>query len=277
MVHFVNLTEGRHTLLLAVTDAEGKEGANESFSWVVDVTPPNVTIIIQRPAIVSPYTSPTFMFGCKDANPPCSYLFALNSGDWSVAENNPSIVLSEGSHVLAVKALDAAGNMDPTGANFSWSIDLTPANTTIENQPEALSASSEAQFSFGCSDGPGQCAFRYMLDSSGWQNFGVAAWTGRVPKTVIAIMPALSAQGVATMTPQQGLVSSSRGFTFQLSAAIQVAVPFQYRVLGEVGLADWVTLPVGKNFVDFVASKDGNFSFQVYIFFILVTLPPHFL
>jgi hypothetical protein len=270
MVHFVHLTEGDHTLILAVTDAEGKVGANESFSWVIDVTPPNVTEIVQRPAILSADTSPTFVFDCVDSNTPCSYLFALNFGDWSFAENNPAIVLAEGSHVLAVKAIDAAGNVDSTGANFSWSIDLTPPTTTLDMRPKALSAISEAQFSFGCSDGPGQCSFRYMLDSSGWQNFGVAAWTGRVPQTAISVVPSLSAQGVATMTPQQGLVSSSRGFTFQLSAAIQVAVPFQYRILGELGLADWVTLSVGKNFVDFVASKDGNFTFQVFTFYFLV-------
>ena len=102
-----------------------------------------------------------------------------------------------------------------------------------------------------------------MLDSFVWQKFGVAAWKGHVPETAITITPALSAQGVATMTQRQGLVSSSRGFVFQLSAPIQLGVPFQYRVLDGSGLAKWATLAVGKTFVNFAASKDSNFTLEV--------------
>ena len=55
-----------------------------------------------------------------------------------------------------MRATDAAGNVDASPASFTFTVDTTPANTTITSSPPAASSSTSASFSFTASDaGPG--------------------------------------------------------------------------------------------------------------------------
>ena len=56
--------------------------------------------------------------------------------------------LLEGQHTFSVKATDAAGNTDLTPASFTWTIDLTPPDTTITQQPPVRTDSASARFDF---------------------------------------------------------------------------------------------------------------------------------
>ncbi|HZB41224.1 MAG TPA: Ig-like domain-containing protein, partial [Ilumatobacter sp.] len=59
-------------------------------------------------------------------------------------------------------ATDVAGNVDATAASFTFTVDTTPANTTITSSPPAATNSANASFSFTASDaGPG---FECRLD-----------------------------------------------------------------------------------------------------------------
>src|SRR5439155_21547129 len=46
-----------------------------------------------------------------------------------------------------VRAVDAAGNVDPTPASFSWAV-LPPIDTSITSGPSGLTASTSATFAF---------------------------------------------------------------------------------------------------------------------------------
>ena len=261
----LQLQEGTHTVVVfGVDDAENM--GNETHSWMVDVTPPSRTIIVQRPAVLSGEMSANFSFDCTDSSLPCRYKYSLNSGVWQSTDRSAHFLLTTSQNSLSVRAVDAVGNMDPIGTNYSWVIVLNPPTTIMnsESKPALLSASAVAQFSFSCSNGPGQCAFRYLLDSSAdWLKFGLAAWKGAVEDTTINVVPALSTEGPAVTGQLHTIVSPSRGFLFELSAPIQVAVPFEYRALGGSEFSDWLTLDVGKTFVTLTAPKDGNYTFQV--------------
>jgi hypothetical protein len=54
--------------------------------------------------------------------------------------------LVEGTHLFEVRSRDAAGNLDPVPATYSWNVDLTPPETTIDSGPPAESRSSSATF-----------------------------------------------------------------------------------------------------------------------------------
>ena len=53
-------------------------------------------------------------------------------------------LLADGAHVFRVRAKDAAGNMDPTPAERSWTADTTPPDTAIDAAPPALGRSASA-------------------------------------------------------------------------------------------------------------------------------------
>jgi hypothetical protein len=101
---------------------------------VSDPTPPDTTITLTPPTY-SNSTSATFEFtGSDNVTPAASLTFEvkLDSGIF-VATNSPLNLtgLSQGSHTLQVRALDASGNADPSPASYSWTVDTTKPTVTI--------------------------------------------------------------------------------------------------------------------------------------------------
>lgn len=54
--------------------------------------------------------------------------------------------MSPGSHTFQVKATDGLGNTDPTPASYTWTVDSTAPDTTIDSGPPNPSTSSSATF-----------------------------------------------------------------------------------------------------------------------------------
>ena len=60
----------------------------------------------------------------------------IDSGSWSSCTSPDTLsALGAGSHTFDVRATDTAGNTDATPASFTWTIDLTAPNTTIDSTP----------------------------------------------------------------------------------------------------------------------------------------------
>ena len=68
-------------------------------------------------------------------------------------------------HTFRVRGTDAAGNLEPAPASYSWTVDLTPPETTITSGPSGLSRTDSASFSFSSSE-PG--SFECNLDGAGF-------------------------------------------------------------------------------------------------------------
>jgi hypothetical protein len=114
---------------LTVSDGNGDTGTNrQSFQvgapWVPDTTPPNTTVF--GPAGTSSDSTRTFSFTSTESG--STFQCRVDSGGWTSC-TSPAIVtaLSEGAHTFRVRAIDAAGNVDPTPATRSFTVDPAPA------------------------------------------------------------------------------------------------------------------------------------------------------
>ena len=79
--------------------------------------------------------------------------------------------LSDGSHTFRVRAVDAAGNPDPSATVRTWTVDTIPPQTTIDSGPSAITNDANPSFGFSSSE-PGS-TFECRLDSTqaaDWQN-----------------------------------------------------------------------------------------------------------
>ncbi|HEX9001860.1 MAG TPA: putative Ig domain-containing protein, partial [Blastocatellia bacterium] len=130
------LGDGGHTFQVRARDVAGNaDSTPASYTWTVEATPPD-TAITGNPPNPSSSTSATFTFnGSDNATPPGSLTFEckLDGGSFTACASPQNYSgLSLNTHTFQVRAIDAAGNVDPTPASYTWSINaplvITPAN-----------------------------------------------------------------------------------------------------------------------------------------------------
>ena len=155
------LSEGSHTFFVSALD-QGGNAYFKSYYWVVDLTPPDVTITDQ-PANTSNSTTATFAFTSSypDAIFLCCRDFAV-CGECKSPKIYEGVAL--GYHNFQVQAHDAAGNYGLT-KGASWTIiDTTPPEVTIVTRPVNPSNSPIAAFTFTASEP--DSTFQCSLDAS---------------------------------------------------------------------------------------------------------------
>jgi hypothetical protein len=116
--NFTGLADGTHTFQVRARDGAGNVDATPaSYTWVVDSTPPDT--MVSGPA--GPTNSPVYTASSNETG--VVYEASLDGGTW-VNISNPHTVsstgLAQGAHTLALRARDAAGNLDasPITVNF---------------------------------------------------------------------------------------------------------------------------------------------------------------
>lgn len=120
------LGEATHTFDVRSRDSVGNLSAPASVSWMVDKTPPKVSIT-RAPTWLTSSTSATFGFSCNESD--CSYECSIDGGASAACTSLATIsVGGDGAHTLDVRAIDPAGNVGPS-ARASWNV-LTNAPAT---------------------------------------------------------------------------------------------------------------------------------------------------
>ncbi len=145
---------GAHTLLVRSVDGDGNvDPTPASHTWTVVTLPQTTVDSGPDPVTTSTSASFTFSSGAAGSTFECSI-----NGGLPVACTSPYgfTGLALGQHVFTVRATDPNGNVDPTPASVSWSIELppdtTPPETAIESGPASSTPSTSASFTLTASE-----------------------------------------------------------------------------------------------------------------------------
>ena len=131
---------------------------------VTDLTPPDTSINSAPPA-TSNNSNASFSFTCNESS--CSFECMMDSQAWSIC-SSPAVYSSipDGVHTFSVRAIDSAGNVDPSPTSYTWTIDTIAPETLLSFFPANPTRQTTASFVFSCTGGP--CAFECKLDGSLW-------------------------------------------------------------------------------------------------------------
>jgi Cys-rich repeat protein len=121
--NYSGLTEGSHTFYVRAIDTAGNvDSTPASYVWNIDLTPPDTTIT-SNPSDPSNSGSATFGFTCNEGS--CTYECQIDGGGYSSCTSPKTYTgLTNGSHTFEVRAIDLAGNSDPTPATYIWLISI---------------------------------------------------------------------------------------------------------------------------------------------------------
>lgn len=144
------LESGAYYLLVVADDGkavvEGYEGNNlRALAIDVDSTPPETTVDAAPGALVASADA-TFAFSADEA---ATFECRLDGGAFAAcAPPHDLSGLADGAHTFDVRATDLVGNVDPTPASATWTVDTTPPDTTLVEAPAALVNVATATLSF---------------------------------------------------------------------------------------------------------------------------------
>ena len=148
---YMALTEEAHTFRVQAIDSVGNVDLTPAIhGWVVDITPP-VSNITSKPVDPTNSTSASFAFEASETG--STFECSMDSAAYeSCASAKSYSGMTQGSHIFKLKASDIAGNIEPTPASYSWMIDLTPPETTLDSIPGILTNATTANFAFSSSE-----------------------------------------------------------------------------------------------------------------------------
>lgn len=144
------LPDGSYFFRVRATDPATNTGSPAVRAFAVDTVAPNTTI--DSPALgTTDDQSPTFVFGAAGA---VSFECRRENEEFAPCTSPRSYAgLAEGPHEFAVRAKDAAGNVDATPAIESFTIDLTNPTLAITSEPGIATNDVTPSFGFDAESG----------------------------------------------------------------------------------------------------------------------------
>ena len=123
------------------------------------------TTIDSNPPDPSNSADASFTFSASEAG--SMFACQLDGGGWEACASPKDYTgLTDGSHTFHVRATNTKGNTDPTPATYTWLIDTSPPETTIDSNPPDPSSSADAAFTFSADEAGS--TFECRLDVGGW-------------------------------------------------------------------------------------------------------------
>ncbi len=164
---YSNLVQGEHTFFVYAIDAAGNiDQSPATYTWTVDLTPPETQIDAPTPIDPTNDIAPEFTFSSPtdpDATFECR-LDSTDSDDFEPCASGDTFNTLNGPHTFEVRAIDEAGNVDQTPDSFSWTVDTVDPTTTITAMPDDPTGQTSASFSFTSDSSP--ATFECRIDST---------------------------------------------------------------------------------------------------------------
>ena len=162
---YTGLADGPHTFNVRAVDAAGYvDPTPATRSFTVDTVAPD-TSITSAPTGTVTSSAASIAFTSPDAT--ATFQCSLDAAAYAACASPKSYSgLADGPHTFQVKAVDPAGNVDPTPASASWTVSTgsaTPPDTSITGGQSGTVATSSASFTFTSPDGT--ATFECALDT----------------------------------------------------------------------------------------------------------------
>jgi DNA-directed RNA polymerase specialized sigma24 family protein len=154
------LKPGRHRFAVRATGVSLAVGEPVVYAWTIDVRTPRTRLTTKPPA-ATPATTARFRFAAGEHG--VRFECKLDGSRWRACKSPTSFRhLAEERHRFLVRARDRAGNADRSPALFSWVVDRTPPDTSIDGPSGRTGAS--ARFELGATEAG--AGFRCSLDGA---------------------------------------------------------------------------------------------------------------
>ncbi len=142
-----HLNDGNHTFFVRAVDrAHNVDPTPATRTIKVDTTPPS-TAITGGPSGVTGDSTPTFSFSSTE--PGSSFQCKVDGAAFGPCSSpKTTSPLGDGAHAFAVRAIDAAGNVDASPATRAFTVDTGPPNTTITGGPSGSTTDNTPTFTF---------------------------------------------------------------------------------------------------------------------------------
>ncbi|MDP6958142.1 MAG: Ig-like domain-containing protein, partial [Planctomycetota bacterium] len=135
-----------------------------------DTTPPQTTITSAPSGNVSS-TSATISYSSNESG--STFQWKIGASNWVNYGSSTSVTfnnnLPQGSITFQVRAIDSAGNVDPTPASVTWTVDTVAPNTTITSAPSGTVASTSATITYSSTESGG--SYQWQIAASNWINW----------------------------------------------------------------------------------------------------------
>jgi hypothetical protein len=228
---FGPMADGSHSFAVRAHDRAGNVDSSPAIhAWSIDTATPD-TQILSGPSGAVSANSATFTFISPDAGSGAAFQCSLD-GNPMVDCASPYTLnnLSMGMHTFQVRVRDAVGNLDPTPATRTWTVDLDAPDAMITSGPMGMMNAASATFTFtsnetgvtySCSlDG---APFTGCTSPAGYSNLAQGMHSFAVRATDAAMhtdaSPATRAWTVDTEPPDTTITSGPTGNTMATDAS----------------------------------------------------------
>ncbi|MEO7735728.1 MAG: Ig-like domain-containing protein, partial [Kofleriaceae bacterium] len=160
-----DVADGEHAFIVRAAIGATVDETPADYHWKVDTVAPDTAITAAPPALDNA-AAPALEFAGTDDNGAVTLECALDAAAFAACTSPATLsALVDGSHTFQVRAIDGAGNIDPTPASATWTLDSRAPDTMIVGGP-AAGASTKADVSLEFSSPDSPVTFECAVDAA---------------------------------------------------------------------------------------------------------------
>jgi hypothetical protein len=146
-------TDGQHNFRVQGRTVAGVLGSPVPANWTLDTIAPTVPALVANVGAITKLKTASISYSSSDQGSAIAlYQCSVDGGGFANCASPSAFVnLGDGTHSLAVKARDNAGNESAVGS-FSWMVDSALPVLAITASPAASTESKSASFTFTATD-----------------------------------------------------------------------------------------------------------------------------